>query len=249
MPPTYGMYEVSAEINCTEIRKVNLTPDFQIDTQKVLTKIDEKTKMIFVCSPNNPTGNCLNTNDILTLAKHFQGLLVIDEAYIDFANQISFIHQIKNYPNIIVLQTFSKAFGLAGLRLGMAFANEAIIQIINKIKPPYNIGELTQRLVLESLDNLEKVQFMLKTILEERSILIQAFQALSFILKVYPTDANFILVKVTDAQRLYDYLVNHQIIVRNRSKIALCEGCLRITVGTKTENELLLQALENYSTY
>jgi histidinol-phosphate aminotransferase len=246
-PPTYGMYEVSANINDIKVLKVSLTPeDFQLDTENILKAVNSNTKLIFVCCPNNPTGNGVKWNSIKTILENFTGIVVIDEAYINFASYGSLIPELLNYPNLVILQTLSKAWGLAGLRVGMAFASEEIITIFNKIKPPYNVNSVSQKLVLEALNKTEKVNEQIKIIVREREILRNEMSKLSFVQTIYPSEANFILVKVKDPQKLYSYLVSKQIIVRDRSKIELCEGCLRITVGTKEENELLLNTLKQY---
>jgi histidinol-phosphate aminotransferase len=246
-PPTYGMYEVSANINDVKITKVPLTPEeFQLDTENVLKAINENTKLIFICCPNNPTGNGVKWNSIKIILENFFGIVVIDEAYINFASYRSLIPELLNYPNLLILQTLSKAWGLAGLRVGMAFASGSIIDIFNKIKPPYNINSASQTLVLEALDTIDKINDRIKIIIGEREKLSAEIAKLSFVLKVYPSEANFILVKVKDPTAIYDHLISKEIIIRDRSKMELCEGCLRITVGTKQENELLLNALKQY---
>ncbi|MGZ3864100.1 MAG: histidinol-phosphate transaminase [Bacteroidia bacterium] len=246
-PPTYGMYEVSANINDVEVRKVNLLPEiFQLDTENVLKNINLNTRLIFVCCPNNPTGNGVKWADIKKILQNFKGILVVDEAYINFASYRSLISELLNYPNLVILQTLSKAWGLAGLRVGMAFASQQIIDVFNKIKPPYNINIASQQIALEALDNIEQINTWIKTIVSQRGIVAKELEKLSFVKKVYPSDANFILVKVDDAQNIYNYLTQQQIIIRDRSKVALCEGCLRITIGTEEENEKLLNALKNY---
>jgi len=246
MPPTYGMYEVSADMNLVSAKKVKLTPDFQIDINNVLKAIDKNTKIIFVCSPNNPTANSLKKVHIRLLLSNFNGLVVVDEAYIDFAKEESWIEELSSFPNLLVLQTFSKAWGLAALRLGMAFASPEIIKVLNKIKPPYNINEVTQELALQALDNESKKNEMVKAILEEKKNLVTAFEKIACISNIYPSDANFVLVKTVDAEKIYDYLVKNGVIVRNRSKVVLCDDCLRITVGTPSENQILIQHLDLY---
>ncbi|UYQ93834.1 histidinol-phosphate transaminase [Chitinophaga horti] len=243
-PPTYGMYEVSANINDTVIRKVSLTEDFQLDLPALEQAIDENTKLIFICSPNNPTGNSINREDIEMVLNNFDGIVVIDEAYINFAKQKTFIQELTEYPNLVVLQTLSKAWGLAGLRLGMAFAGEPVIDVMNKIKPPYNINQSTQELVEEALNNTEKVNDWIRETVAEREKLVAGLLQLPVVQKVYPSDANFVLAKTTDAKGLYNKLVEQGIIVRDRSKVELCAGCLRITVGTPEENVQLLNALQ-----
>ena len=246
LPPTYGMYEVSANINNVEVRKVNLLPNYQLDLNGIAEAIDSNTKIIFICSPNNPTGNSIIRTDIETILANFQGLVVIDEAYINFAKQRSFIKELTEYPNLVILQTFSKAWGLAALRLGMAFAARPTIDILNKVKPPYNINQATQDLALAALQNVSQVNEWIKLTVEEREKLSADLVELDIVNKVYPSDANFVLAKVTDASGIYHYLVNQGIIIRDRSKVTLCEGCLRISIGTPAENQTLLTALKNY---
>jgi histidinol-phosphate aminotransferase len=246
LPPTYGMYEVSANINDVEVRKVNLLPDYQLDLDRIAEAIDSHTKIIFICSPNNPTGNSIIRTDIETILANFEGLVVIDEAYINFSKQRSFIPELTEYANLVVLQTFSKAWGLAALRLGMAFAARPVIDILNKVKPPYNINQATQDLALKALENVEQVNEWIKITVAERDRLSGELLNLSLVRKVYPSDANFVLVEVTDASTIYNFLVEQGIIVRDRSKVALCEGCLRITIGTSSENETLLNALKTF---
>jgi len=246
-PPTYGMYEVSAGINNVEIIKVPLFADtFQLDVENILKAINKNTKLIFFCCPNNPTGNGVKWNDIKTVLDNFSGIVVIDEAYINFAKYRSLIPELLNYPNLVILQTLSKAWGLAGLRIGMAFASEPIIDIFNKIKPPYNINAVSQKLALEALNSVDQINNWIKEIVSERDELMKRLPELPFVQKVYPSDANFILVKVNDPQAIYNYLVTKKIIVRDRSKVELCQGCLRITVGTKQENKNLLSILNEY---
>ncbi len=243
LPPTYGMYEVSANINDVEIRKVSLLPDFQLDMEKIAETIDKNTKLIFICSPNNPTGNSINREDIETILANFNGIVVVDEAYINYARQKTFIQELTEYANLVVLQTFSKAWGLAALRLGMAFSSTTVIDVLNKIKPPYNINQATQDLAFEAIKNIAQVNEWIKESVAERDRLSKALSAINIVKKVYPSDANFILTEVTDALKIYDTLVEQGIIVRDRSKVTLCEGCLRITVGTKEENDKLLKTL------
>ena len=248
LPPTYGMYEVSANINDIEVRKIKLTIDYQLDMEGIAEAIDENTKIIFICSPNNPTGNSINRADIETILANFQGLIVIDEAYINYSRQKTFIQELTEYANLVVLHTLSKAWGLAGLRLGMAFASEEIIEVFNKVKPPYNINEASQRIALEALQNVEQINNWIKLTVSEREKLINDLGKLELVLKIFPSDANFILVKTVDAKGIYDHLVNNGIIVRDRSKVELCEGSLRITVGTPDENKTLIRNLKNFST-
>ncbi|RYZ56149.1 MAG: histidinol-phosphate transaminase [Sphingobacteriales bacterium] len=247
LPPTYGMYEVSANINNVEIRKVNLLPNFQLDLEGIAEAIDENTKLIFICSPNNPTGNSIIRTDIETVLANFNGLVVIDEAYINYAKQRTFIKELTEYPNLVVMQTFSKAWGLAALRLGMAFAARPVIDVLNKVKPPYNINQATQDIALEALSNIQQVNEWITTTVNERDQLSESLATLDIVKKVYPSDANFILVEVAEALKTYDYLVELGIIIRDRSKVTLCEGCLRITIGTRQENETLLNALKAMS--
>jgi histidinol-phosphate aminotransferase len=244
LPPTYGMYEVSANINNVEARKISLLPSFQLDLEGISEAIDAHTKIIFICSPNNPTGNSINRTDIETILANFKGLVVIDEAYINYAKQKTFIQELTEYPNLVILQTFSKAWGLAALRLGMAFGSRIIIDIFNKIKPPYNINQATQELALEALKNIDQVNEWIKITVLERGKLQEDLEELELVKKVHPSDANFILVEMDDATYIYHALVDQGIITRDRSKVALCDNCLRITVGTSYENEILLEALK-----
>ena len=245
-PPTYGMYEVSANINDVEVRKAPLLDDFQLNLAHIEQLADSHTKIIWICSPNNPTGNSLNREDIETVLNNFNGLVVVDEAYINFSRQRSFIRELPDYPNLVVMQTLSKAWGLAGLRLGMMFASEAIIEIINKVKPPYNIGQHTQEIVLQALENTDQVNDMIMMIVDMRYALEEVFNQMPIVEKVYPSDANFLLVKMKDARRIYEYLLEQGIVVRDRSRVTLCEDCLRITVGTEQENTALVDALGSY---
>ena len=246
MPPTYGMYQVSADINLVEAVQVPLNPDFSINTDAVLKQIaqDNTFKMLFICSPNNPSGNQMAQEDIELILQNFSGLIIVDEAYIDFAPKPSLAKLLPEYPNLVVLQTFSKAWGMAALRMGMAFANKEIIHIINKIKPPYNINQLTQSKVLEALKADAQRQQKVEEILELRKALIKDLETLRIVKKVYPSDANFLLVKVKNAHKTYQELVKQLVIVRDRSKVLLCEDCLRITVGTEEENTKLIEALK-----
>lgn len=241
--PTYGMYAVCADVNAVAIQKVLLNNDFDLDSDSILKRIDNTTKVIFLCSPNNPTGNVLNREKVIAVLNHFKGLVVIDEAYIDFTESEGFIPSLDKYPNLIVLQTFSKAWGLAGLRLGMAFASEEIVNILNKIKYPYNINIQTQELVLRALENRAQKEKWVEEILQQRKWVSAELQKISLVKKIYRSDANFILVKVNDAPAIYQYLLDKKIITRDRSKVSLCENCLRITIGTPGENEKLLKAL------
>jgi histidinol-phosphate aminotransferase len=246
VPPTYGMYEVSANINDIEARKVNLTEDYQLNLEGIAEAIDKNTKLIFICSPNNPTGNSINRDDIQTLLTNFNGIVVVDEAYINFSRQKSFIQELTECANLVVMQTLSKAWGLAGLRVGMAFASEEIIEVMNKVKPPYNVNESSQQLALAALANVSQVNEWIKETLAQRDRLVLQLKDFDFVVDIYPSDANFILVKTTNANGIYDFLVKQGIIVRNRSKVELCEGCLRITIGTPEENTILLDTLQNF---
>lgn len=245
-PPTYGMYEVSAAINDVEIKKATLTPEFQLDLESIESMVDANTKIIWVCSPNNPTGNSIRYEDIALLLNNFEGLVVIDEAYINFARQRSWLTELKEYSNLVVLQTFSKAWGLAALRLGMAFASQEIIDWLNKIKPPYNINQATQELALQALEETGQVNDMIKEIVAMRDELANVFRRMPLVQHVYPSDANFLLVKVRNAHEVYEYLLEQGIVVRDRSKVQLCEGCLRITIGTEAENTVLVDAMIEY---
>lgn len=244
--PTYGMYKVCADINDIEYRPVLLDQDFQIKSYKLLRACDKHTKLIWLCSPNNPTGNNLNRNEIVKTIECFDGLVIVDEAYSDFSQERPLRLEIDKYPNLIVLNTFSKAWGCAAIRLGMAFADKKIIDIFNKVKYPYNVNALTQKNALEALAEPYEVDKWIKIILLERSRMIDAFKLLPSCEKVYPTDANFFLAKMHDAQTIYDYLKSNGIIVRNRTHVNLCDDCLRITIGSKTENNELLAALRQY---
>jgi histidinol-phosphate aminotransferase len=246
-PPTYGMYEVSAAINHVEVKKVPLTADFQLDLPALEAAIDDHTKMIFLCSPNNPTGNSLNREDVEVLLNNYFGVLVIDEAYINFSRQKSFAPELPEFPQLVVLQTLSKAWGLAALRVGMAFASEEIIGIMNRIKPPYNINQASQELALQAMEEVGQVNDMIRAIVEQRGWLEKELAALPLVKKIYPSDANFLLVQVEQARPVYDYLLSKGIVVRDRSRVQLCEGCLRITIGTPEENRDLLQALQMWN--
>lgn len=246
LPPTYGMYEVSANINDVETRKVNLLPDYQLDLDGIAAAIDENTKLIFICSPNNPTGNSLRRQDIETVLVNFSGLVVVDEAYINYAKQPSFTKELNEFPNLVVMQTLSKAWGLAALRLGMAFASIEIIRVFNKIKPPYNINQATQELVLEALRNVEQVNAWTRATVEERTRLESTLHTLPEVEHITPSEANFILVRLQSARALYEYLVVKGIIVRDRSKVELCQNALRVTVGLPEENEVLINAIKEF---
>lgn len=245
--PTYGMYQVCAEVNDVEYRKVLLDEQFCFSADKLLAAADEHTKVIFLCSPNNPTGNDLPRAEIEKLLSSFQGLVVLDEAYNDFSEVPSFLTELEKCPNLIVLQTFSKAWGCAAIRLGMAFASPQIIAVFNKIKYPYNVNLLTQKQAIEMLHRYYEVERWVRTLKEERGYLEAAFAKLPCTVKMYPSNANFFLARVTDAVKIYNYLVGQGIIVRNRHSVTLCGNCLRVTVGTRIENNKLIEALKNFS--
>jgi histidinol-phosphate aminotransferase len=242
-PPTYGMYEVSANINDVEVRKAPLLNDFQLDLVHLENLADENTKMIWICSPNNPTGNSMDRSDVETVLNNFKGLVVVDEAYINFSRQKSFIQELNDYPNLVVLQTFSKAWGLAGLRLGMAFASPEIIEILGRVKPPYNINQVTQELALKALEEVGQVNDMITELVQMREALKGVFERIPGVEKVYPSDANFLLVKMKNARAVYGYLLTRGIVVRDRSNVKLCDNCIRITIGTEQENTVLVDAL------
>ena len=244
--PTYGMYKVCADINDTEYRPVLLDEQYQITAEKLLAATDQHTKLIWLCSPNNPTGNSLQREEIIKVIEGFEGIVIVDEAYSDFSSQKPLRTELAKYPNLIVLNTMSKAWGCAAIRLGMAFASEEIIALFNKVKYPYNVNQLTQQQALEALKDPFEVDKWVKLLLEERSRMVDAFQLLPICEKVYPTDANFFLAQMTDAVKIYNYLVDKGIIVRNRHRVQLFQNCLRITIGTKTENGELIAALRQY---
>lgn len=241
--PTYGMYKVCADINDVEYRRVLLDEHFQLSAEKLLAACDANTKIIWICSPNNPTGNSMNRDEMLTVVEHFDGLVVIDEAYEDFAYQESMRKELPQHANLVILNTFSKAWGCAAIRLGMAFAHPEIINIYNKVKYPYNVNLLTQQHAREAIAGIFDVEKWVKLLLQERSVVMKAFALLPCCEEVYPTDANFFLARMTNAQAIYDYLVAQGIIVRNRTRVQLCQNCLRITIGTKNENTTLIAAL------
>jgi histidinol-phosphate aminotransferase len=247
LPPTYGMYEVSASINEVQIQKISLTPSYQLDVTAILGAVNDHTKIIWICSPNNPTGNLVKQSDILSIVNTVNCLVVIDEAYIDFSPEATFLPQLDTLPNVVVLQTFSKAWGLASLRLGMAFASEEIVKVLNKIKPPYNINGLTQEVLLEALDNVSIKNQYVSEILVNSNILHKALMTLPIVEEVYPSDANFLLVRFKDAKAVFNYLLEQKVIVRDRSKVTLCDNALRISIGTAIENETLLNVLNNYN--
>ncbi|PKP39982.1 MAG: histidinol-phosphate transaminase [Bacteroidetes bacterium HGW-Bacteroidetes-13] len=243
LPPTYGMYEVLSEINNVENREILLLENFQPDLSQVVKAIDSQSKILFICSPNNPTANGIAADEIEKMIVQFPGLVVIDEAYIDFSEQASWLTRLKDFPNLIVIQTLSKAYGMAGIRLGICYASAEIIAVINKIKPPYNVNKLTQTKALERILDVEGVQQEIQNILKERSILLDTLKKIDFVEKIYPTDANFVLIKVDDATKRYTQLLEKGIVTRNRSSQPLCQNTLRITIGTKIENEKLITAL------
>jgi histidinol-phosphate aminotransferase len=245
-PPTYGMYEVSANINNVHLSKVPLTREFQLDLEALESAIKPNSKIIWICSPNNPSGNSIDREDIDMVLNNFDGLVVVDEAYINFSRQKSFVGDLADYPNLVVLQTLSKAWGLAGLRMGMAFASPAIIAYLNKAKPPYNISEPVQELALKALDEIGQVNDMILQLVASRKQMEEELARASSVVRVFPSDANFLLVEFTDAKAMYDYLVAKGIVVRDRSNVLLCDNCLRITVGTELENQHLMQAIHSF---
>ncbi len=244
--PTYGMYQVAADINNVEIRKVQLTDDFELDVKGLLAAADDKSKLLFICSPNNPTGNSFKQEDIIKLIENFNGIVVLDEAYIDFAPEKSFLKNLHKYSNLLILQTFSKAWGMAGIRLGMAFASAEIVTVFNHIKYPYNINILTQEKALELLDNECDKNIWVAKLLAQKNLMIEKFKTYSFIQKIYPSDANYLLIKTSAPKDIYNFLVNEGVIVRDRSSVSLCEGCLRVTIGSEEENDVLYKCMNNY---
>jgi histidinol-phosphate aminotransferase len=246
LPPTYGMYEVYANINQVKIKEVPLDEKFDISSNKVLGQVSENTKIIFLCSPNNPTGNVLSTDQVKYILQKFEGLVVVDEAYIDFSDIESWSAYLDLYPNLVVMQTLSKAWGLAGIRMGMGFANTNIIALLNKVKPPYNISQVTQEIAFEALQCFDQKDDVVKLILAEKTKLEKALTELSIVEQIYPSEANFLLVKISDASAVYQKLIEKSIVVRDRSKVLLCDNCLRITVGNEEENNLLIEALKTF---
>ena len=244
LPPTYGMYSVLANINAIENRKVILTEDFQPKVKQILEAADNNSKILFLCSPNNPSGNSFSVGKVEELLTKFNGLVVIDEAYIDFSEQKSWLEKLNDYPNLIITQTLSKAYGLAGIRLGVCYASQEIISVLNNIKPPYNVNELTQQRAIERLSKMDEVQSEVTEIITQRQLLIENLKSVSFIQNIYPTDCNFVLVKVDDATKRYKQLIEKGIVIRNRTTQPLCENCLRFTVGNQNENTKLLNALK-----
>lgn len=245
LPPTYGMYHVLSGINRVENREVLLTDDFQPNVEDILKVIDTNSKLLFICSPNNPTGNSFSMEKLERLLHSFDGLVVIDEAYIDFSSEKSWVSRLGEFPNLVVIQTLSKAYGMAGIRLGICIASEAIIAVLNKIKPPYNVNELTQQKAMDRIADNKAVKFEVSHILEERKKLIQTLKSVSFVSTIYPTDANFILIKVDDANLRYNQLLTKGVVVRNRTTQPLCENTLRFTIGTATENKKLSTVLKS----
>ena len=243
LPPTYGMYDVIAKTNGVENIEIPLKSDFSIDKNEILKLSSKKTKILFLCSPNNPTGNSFDTNDLTDLIKGFNGVVVVDEAYIDFSSKQSLIGLIEDNNNLIITQTMSKAYGMAGIRLGMGFSNEKIINYLNKIKPPYNINILTERKALEELNKIDEIEKNISIVLDQRNLLVSCLEKLDFVEKIYKSDANFLLVKVDNADLRYNQLLENGIVVRNRSNQPLCQNCLRITIGTKNENISLIKTL------
>lgn len=245
--PTYGMYQVAADINNIEVKKVLLTHDYQLNVGDLLSAANSNSKLLFLCSPNNPTGNAFRPEDIEVVIKGFNGVVVLDEAYIDFDAEHTFLSRLQEFPNLVILQTFSKAWGMAGLRLGMAFADEYIIKVLNKIKYPYNLNILTQQKALELIQDKSKMQEWVDLLLKERELLVEELNHFDFVNVVYPSNSNFVLAKTDKPKEVYQYLVDQKIIIRDRSSVALCEGCLRFTVGSPTENQQMIRALKNYS--
>jgi histidinol-phosphate aminotransferase len=244
LPPTYGMYGVLANINAVENREVLLSTDFQPQIEKIFGAIDNNTKIIFLCSPNNPTGNSFSEESVTTLLDNFKGLVVIDEAYIDFSEKESWLRKLEQYPNLIITQTLSKAYGLAGIRLGICYASAEVISVLNKIKPPYNVNELSQKRALERLNNTVAIKSEINSIIGQREELLKVLLHVEYVEKIYPTEANFILIKVDDANKRYDDLIAKGIVIRNRTTQPLCENCLRLTIGTDEENKKLIEALK-----
>lgn len=245
LPPTYGMYNVLADLNAIEIKQILLDKNFEPNVEAILEAQNKNSKILFICSPNNPTANSFTANKIENLLNKFQGIVVIDEAYIDFSNQESWVSRLDEFPNLVVTQTLSKAYGLAGIRLGICYASKLIISVLNKIKPPYNINQLTQDKALERLNKSEEIKNEVDIILNERKHLVTELNSISFVKKVFKSDANFLLVKVDDANIRYKQLIDKGIVVRNRTNQPLCENCLRFTIGTQNENEKLIKTLKN----
>ena len=245
LPPTYGMYGVLANLNAIENREVLLNESFEPQVDKILSQVDKNTKMIFLCSPNNPTGNSFPDESIVTLLQNFNGIVVLDEAYIDFSNKESWLQEINDYPNLVITQTLSKAYGMAGIRLGILYATQEIIAVLNKIKPPYNVNILTQSKALKNIENQEIIKNQILEIKEQRNLIYNQLLNTSFVKEIYKTDANFLLCKVDDANKRYNQILEKGIVIRNRTKDALCENCLRITIGTAAENKKLIEVLKS----
>lgn len=245
-PPTYGMYKVSAAINNVKVLEAPLEKDFSLNPEIVLNTINNNTKLIFLCSPNNPTGNNIEAEVIEKILSSFKGILIIDEAYIDFSSFPSWLERIEEYPNLVIMQTLSKAYGMASLRIGLGFANEEIIDLLNKVKPPYNISGITQKAALSALNNDQTLKNQLEEIIDERERLSEILEIFSFVNEIYPSEANFILISVADPKDLFSFLKEEGVIIRDRSNVRQCEGCLRITVGTPEENNLLIKKLKLY---
>jgi histidinol-phosphate aminotransferase len=243
LPPTYGMYGVLANINAVENKEILLSKDFQPQVDLILEAVTENTKMLFLCSPNNPTGNSFSDESVVALLKNFNGLVVIDEAYIDFSKKQSWVNELDEYPNLVITQTLSKAYGLAGIRLGVCYASSKVITVLNKIKPPYNVNELTQKRSLIRLEDKEKIKMEISSIIEHREELLKVLLAVKFVIAIYPSEANFILIKVDDADKRYKELIANGIVIRNRTTQPLCDNCLRLTIGTAEENSKLMAAL------
>ena len=244
LPPTYGMYDVLANINAIENKRVLLTEDFQPKVEHILEAVNTNSKILFLCSPNNPSGNSFSSESIEKLLNSFKGLVVIDEAYIDFSEQKSWIEKLEEFPNLVITQTLSKAYGLAGIRLGVCYASVEVIAVLNNIKPPYNVNELTQQKALERLLKIDEVKKEVSEIMNQRDLLLESLKEVNFINTIYPTDCNFVLVKVDDATKRYNQLIKKGIVIRNRTTQPLCENCLRFTIGTEIENKKLLQVLK-----
>ena len=242
--PTYGMYKVSAAINNVSVREIPLTDSFQLDTSQLLAEVSSHTKIIFLCSPNNPTGNLLDKGQVELLLESFDGITVIDEAYIDFAEDPGFVSYCSRFPRLVVMQTFSKAWGLAGIRLGTAYASKSILYYLNRVKPPYNVNQLTQKQALAALEDAHEISMVVAKVKNGRDALANELSSLNCVEKVYPSDANFLLVKMYQASESFQYLIDKQVIVRDRSSVLLCDGCLRITVGTEEENQRLIESLK-----
>ncbi|TMI71660.1 MAG: histidinol-phosphate transaminase [Bacteroidetes bacterium] len=246
-PPTYGMYKVSANINDVDVREAPLTDDFQLNLAHIEQLVDNNTKLIWICSPNNPTGNSMHRADLEMILNNFNGIVAVDEAYINFSKHKSLLLELADYPNLVVLQTFSKAWGMAALRLGMAFASQAIIGLLDKVKPPYNVNQATQELVMKASYEIAQVNLMIRELVGMRDALARVLVQMPIVEKVYPSDANFLLVKIKDAGKVYEHLLNRAIVVRDRSRVQFCEGCLRITIGNEDEITVLVQALKDYA--